>query len=85
MNTTPTKIKTLRGYSAHARFCAELSAEPIGEAPSHLYPYQPYRYSQSVPVFDRDGCPVVVLETGHRQFMVFTAPRSIITPLAPTT
>ena len=63
------RIKVLIGYSAHARFCALLADEWIGEIRRTIG--QPYVSSPSHAVYSLEGRPVVIAETKHRRYEVF--------------
>lgn len=77
----PVKFRTLRSYSAHARFLAECDGDSAGcyvpvawlarcqveHIPS------PYRYSPAVEVLRHEsGRDVIVFETKHRFYEVFS-------------
>lgn len=70
------RIKTLTSHAGHARFLAEVADAPLGTIPdgvraAHGIP-SPYAYSPTWSVLDRDGTPVVIFETRHRRYEVFT-------------
>ena len=66
-----TRIKVLTGYTAHARFLAECSEEPIGYVATESLIPSPYAYSPTRSVWNWSGTPIVIYETRHRRYEVF--------------
>jgi hypothetical protein len=68
-----TCLQTLRSHSAHARFLAACSEQPVGYIPRQSIP-SPYAYSPVHPVYACMGKNVFIVETSHRKFQVFEVP-----------
>lgn len=74
------RVATLRGYSAHARWNAQVRERDGGylarcqveDIPS------PYRYSPVVIVLEWNGQDVVCFETAHRRYEVFEVPTNLM-------
>ncbi|MGO8865798.1 MAG: hypothetical protein ACLQME_04770 [Alphaproteobacteria bacterium] len=71
---TPTRIKTLTSYRAHAQFLAECEDGMFG----YLARVQvddlktPYAHSPTIAIKSWQGRPIICLETAHRRYEVFT-------------
>ena len=73
------RVKILTGYAAHARFSAACAEAAIGEIPTEIR--QPYRSSPTHQVLNWRGAPVLIVETRHRRYEVYT----VIGPVDPLT
>ena len=69
---TVKRVKVLPGYAAHARFLADVSEDPIGSIPRQAQIPSPYAYSPTHTVWSWDGRPIIIVETRHRRYEVFT-------------
>jgi hypothetical protein len=67
------RIKTITGYSANARFWAEVG-KVIGFIPRVKDIESPYSYSPTEIVYDYQGKPIIQKETKHRRYEVFVVP-----------
>ena len=75
------RVKRIRSHTGHARFLAECSEEPIGHIARRDDIPSPYAYSPDWPVWDHPTRgPVLIRETSHRCFDVFSVPRDLIRP-----
>jgi len=77
-----TRIKTLIGYAADARWFAEIDEhdidKPLGYIPRQSDIPSPYANGPSHVVYAWRGRAVISVETKHRRYEVFEVPRSMI-------
>lgn len=80
---TPARLTTLVGYSALARYMARLPEDPLGEIPcTREYPAARYSFGPSYTVYGSPmGVGVVLIETAHRRFEVWTVDPASVQPL----
>lgn len=66
------KIKTIRGYTALARFLA--NAEMTTEETTCPFK-SPYAHSLTHPVYNHQGRKIIILETAHIKYDVYELPQ----------
>lgn len=77
---TLTCIRTVRGYTAHARLVAECSSAPVGWLARCQCAdiITPYRSGPTVAVYARGDRHVIIMETAHALYKVFDVPLTML-------
>ena len=71
------RIKRITSYSGHARFLASLDRFGIGTIPRQKEIPSPYAYSPDHQVHVWKMNQVIIVETAHKQYDVFSVPAGI--------
>lgn len=83
-----TKLRTIVGHAAHARYLAGLSPEPLGWIPRVAEIPSPYAYSPEHVVWSlpakalRAGWGVFWVETKHRHYTFYSVDPAIVRPMS---
>ena len=69
------KLKTLKGYTADARWFAEIDEKPVGEIERVIS--QAYTYSPTHVVWKWNEKNVIHIESRHRTYDIYEIPNDI--------